>query len=226
MTHFSPEEWADFARQRVAPELESRMQEHLESGCELCVQTLQTWLGVLEVASALNIYSPPESGVRFVKALYSAFPPQRMRNVRLEVSRLIFPSGEIPLVEGMRSAEGARRHFLFQRDNLLLDVHVESRPESGAVSLAGQILNPVESKTPLGGRQVSLLAETSEIARSVTNQFGEFHLEFQPAEDLMLVVTLENDAMLVTPLPAFALAASAAGSGLEFSPEENDATDF
>jgi hypothetical protein len=226
MTHFSPEEWADFARQHVAPELEGRMQEHLESGCELCVQTLQTWLGVLEVASALNIYSPPESAVRFVKALYSALPPQRIGHLRLEVSRLIFPSGEIPLLEGMRSGEGARRHFLFQRDNLLLDVHIETRPESGAVSLAGQILNPVESKSPLGSRPVSLLAETSEIARTMTNQFGEFHLEFQPAEDLMLVVNLENEAMLVTPLPVFALAASAAGSGLEFGPEDNDANDI
>src|SRR5690349_12522300 len=166
MTHFSPEEWADFARQRVLPEAEARMQEHLEAGCALCVQTLQTWLGVLEVASSLNIFSPPEGGVRFVKALYSAFPPQRVSGLRLEVARLIFPSGETPLVEGLRSAASARRHFLFQRDNLLLDVHVESRPESGAISLAGQILNPVESKSPFGGRQVSLLAETSEITRT------------------------------------------------------------
>ena len=47
----------------------------------------------------------------------------------------------------------------------------------------------------------------------------EFHLEFDPSEDLMLVVQLERESLLVTPLPRFTPAASAAGGAFHFPTE-------
>ena len=224
MTHFGPEEWADFARRNMTVEDEARMQDHLETGCEACVQTLQLWLGVLEVASGLNVYSPPDSGLRFVKALYRAFPPQRPRDVRVDVARLVIPQLVQPSLEGVRAPEGERRHFMFQRGNLLLDVQIEARPDEGRISMAGQILDPVAPSGRFGERPVTLLSEDAELAKALTNQFGEFHLEFGAADDLILVIQLESESLLVTPLPSGVMAPPSPDSGLQFPTERNDAT--
>jgi hypothetical protein len=212
MTHFSPEDWAGFALQKIARDLDTRMQDHLDSGCASCLQALETWLGVLEVSSGLDIYSPPEHGVRFLRAIHHAFSPEILSKLQLSVARLVFPAFREQAPEGVRNAGARRRHLLFQRDNLLLDVHIEVLPETGMVSMAGQLMDPIEHNGRYSGRAVLLLSERIEWARAVTNQFGEFHFEFDPAEDLMLVVQLEEESLLVTPLPRFVLAASA-GAG-------------
>ena len=218
MTHFGPEQWADFARRNLPEPDEAAMQQHLESGCESCVQTLLIWLGVLEVATGLNVYSPPDGGVRCVKALYRAFPAHA--SSRFDVPRLLIPWLEP--AEGLRSEEFVRRHFVFQRDNLLLDVQIDPRPESGDISMAGQILDPVAPSGRFGERRVVLLSEDAELAQALTNRFGEFHLEFGPAGDLMLVIQLETQSLLVTPLPSFVVSGGSPGSGLELS-ENSDA---
>jgi len=219
MRHFNPEEWADFARQRVRRDLDIQMQDHLESGCTACIQTLQTWLEVLEVSVGLDMHSPPDEGARFVKALHHAFPSEMLDKLQLSVARLVYPSLREFAPEGLRSADPARRHLLFQRDSLLLDLHLETLPDSGRISMAGQLLDPIEHNGRYSGRTVSLLSEQIERAKTVTNQFGEFHLEFDPSEDLMLVVQLERESLLVTPLPRFTPAASAAGGAFHFPTE-------
>jgi len=219
MSHFEIEQWADFARRNLPPHEETSMQEHLESGCSRCVETLQTWLGVLEVATGLNMFTPPEGGLRFLRALYRAFPPTASRQV--DVSRLVLPA--YAQAEGVRSAPG-RRHFMFQRDNVLLDLQVEQVPDTPSLSMAGQVQDPISPSDRFGGRLVCLLAEESEVAHTYTNTFGEFEVEFVPAGDLMLVIHLEAKALLVTPLPSFALAASLPGSGIDGLMENSDAS--
>jgi hypothetical protein len=170
------------------------------------------------------MYGPPESGVRFAKALYHLAPPPTSPGLRVEVARLVFPAFHDLAAQGVRAAALSKRHFLFQRGDLLLDVQIELRPESGRVSMAGQLLDPVHPSNRFAERPVSLVCENSELARAVTNQFGEFHVEFKPAEDVMLVINLESESLLVTPLPSFVLATSPPGTGLELFAEnaEND----
>src|SRR5690348_9925826 len=93
MIHFGLEAWVDFARRNLPPNDDLRMQDHLDSGCRDCVEALQVWLGVLEVATGLNVYSPPEGGLGFVKALYRAFPPTEGEATRVDVARLVIPAG-------------------------------------------------------------------------------------------------------------------------------------
>jgi hypothetical protein len=220
MTHFGPEAWADFARRNLPAEEEHRMQEHLESGCRDCVQTLQIWLGVLEVATGLNVYHPPDRGLRFVKALYRTLP-DGPSSARVDVARLVIPAANMA-GDGIRTS-GPQRHFVFQRGNVLLDVQIELNPESGGISLAGQLMDPISPNSRFAGRRVTLLREDAELARTETNQFGEFHFEIDVAADLMLVIQLEAEAMLVTPLPSFVLDATTSGSGLEVFTETEDA---
>jgi hypothetical protein len=223
MTHFGPEAWADFARRNLSPEDEHRMQEHLESGCRGCVQTLHLWLGVLDVATGLNVYNPPERGLRFMKALYRAFPPQRCAGSRFDVTRLVLPPF-LPATEGVRSTEPAHRHFVFQRGNVLLEIDIDLHPDSGEISMAGQLMDPVAPASRFDDRLVTLLSENSELVHTHTNQFGEFQMEFHSAADLLLVIHLEAQAVLVTPLPSFVLARTQPDTEIELLPEKNDAS--
>ena len=191
------------------------MQVHLESGCVSCARTFQVWLSVLEVAAGLDTYTPPERGVRFVKALYHVCPPRKTTNLRLAVSRMVFPAGAGAIPTGLRADEFSRRHFLFQRDNLVLDVHVEVAPGSRRISMAGQIMDTVAPSVRFADRPVILMSGKTEMVKASTNQFGEFHLEIEPADDLMLVIHLGEDSVLVTPLPSLVTAPAPTDSGLE-----------
>src|ERR1051326_5583012 len=224
MSHYTPEQWADFARRNLASEDELKMEQHLESGCAACVQTLKIWLGVLEVATGLNLYTPPDDGVHFIKALYRALPLQKSAEGRVDVVHLLLPAFARG-AEGVRSPGAKHRHFVFQRENVLLDVQIELRPDTGKTSMAGQILDPVTPSGRFAARSALLLSEEEELAKATTNEFGEFQLEFAAASDLMLVIHLDPEALLVTPIPAFVLAASAPGSGLEMLTEDNDDTE-
>ena len=55
------------------------------------------------------------------------------------------------------------------------------------------------------------MRQDTELARGVTNQFGEFHLEFTPAEDVTLVIDLEGESLQVKPLPSFSPATAPPG---------------
>src|SRR5258708_39227646 len=128
---------------------------------------------------------------------------------------MVFPVGEEPVPKGTRADEFSRRHFLFQRDNLVLDVHVEVEPGSGRISMAGQIMDAVAPSVRFADRPVILMSGKTEMVNTSTNQFGEFHLEFERADDLMLVIHLEEDSVLVTPLPSLVTAPTPTNSGRE-----------
>ena len=209
--HFNTEEWADFACKRVTLESGARMQSHLEAGCTACADTLQVWQNVMEAAGSLNAYTPPEGSVRLAKSLYRIVPPQAAWHRRVQVVRLLFPAFPVLLAEGLRAAESSVRHFLFQRRDLFLDVQVEWRSESGRASMVGQIMDPVQPSTRFAERSIALMREDTELARGVTNQFGEFHLEFTPAEDVTLVIDLEDESLQVKPLPSFSPATAPPG---------------
>jgi hypothetical protein len=206
MAHFATEEWVDFARKRVTPECEATMQAHLDAGCSACVDTLRIWQGVIEMAGTLNAYRPTESAVRLAKALYHIVPRQGVVHRAVELMRLVFPAFPALVAEGLRASEVPNPHFLFQREDLLLDVQVEVRPESGRASMVGQLMDPSQPGRSFSERTITLMRRNTELARAVTNRFGEFHVEFKPAEDMMLTIDLEGEPLLVTPLPSFTTA--------------------
>jgi hypothetical protein len=142
------------------------------------------------------------------------------------LARLIEPAVLDLAAEGVRAVEFYRRHFLFQRGGLLLDVQIEFQPDSGWISLAGQILDPRQPSSKFGDRLVTLMSDNAELARAVSNQFGEFHMEFRPAENVMLVINLEGDSLLVTPLPYSLWEMTLPSSGSDSTTEDDDARNF
>jgi hypothetical protein len=212
MTHYSPEDWADFARQRATPESVAKMQGHLDEGCAACALVLGMWRSVLEVAAREPGFQVPESGVRCAKALYNIARPEKAGGLPLRMARLVFSSFAEPLREGVRGAEASTYHLLFEEGNWLLDLHVKPQAELNRISVAGQILDRMQADRVYENSTVAILREREELARTTTNEFGEFQMEFSPANDVILTVGLEGQAVLVSALPGQAAGRGRAGS--------------
>jgi len=199
--HFSSEEWVDFARALAPAPDAALMQRHLHEGCRPCTYEAHVWERVAEVARRESRYTPPPGAVRCAKSLYRMFPPEKSAGLKIILARLFLPSTPRMAMAGVRGVLSLSPHLLFKRGDLMLDLLIEPREERDLVSMAGQINGPAADRRSFGSRPVALLRGRDELARAVTNQFGEFHLDFAPSDDLMLVVDLHREIFLVSPLP-------------------------
>ena len=199
--HSTLEEWAEFVRGQVQPDARARMERHLQQGCSDCARTLELWTGVLNAASKEAAFEPPDNVLRCAKALYGAFPPDKRSGLNLRVARLSH-FGQQGL-EGVRASPGpAGMHLLFREGTVLLDMCVRPKRASESVSLMGQVVDSARLNVPLEDREVSVVRASSALAQTSTNEFGDFHLEFEPGENLLLILALENRSYLVSHLPA------------------------
>jgi hypothetical protein len=69
MKHYSLQEWVDFARGVVSPELGSAMQRPLDSPYRQCQDAVVFWQAVLTCASGEVECQPPGEAVRQVKVI-------------------------------------------------------------------------------------------------------------------------------------------------------------
>jgi hypothetical protein len=193
MKHFTIWDWADFARGVVDQAVRTAMQAHLSSGCSQCERTVRVLRGVSTAARSEGQYAPPESAMRYARALYSLHRPEKVGFARL-VGRLIHDSALAPLPAGMR-AEGqsqATRHLLYEAGGYYLDVQLEHQPDSGRLNLVGQIAARNNLEATTANLPVWLLERTSLVASTLSNKFGEFQLECAPARNLLLRVPLPD----------------------------------
>lgn len=200
--HFTVEEWADFSRGKAAPGARAEMEHHLTQGCSKCSQIVQLWRSVLETAARESAFEPPAAAVRCAKALYAALPPLQASKMSLRIARLA-GFGQ-PALEGVRAAGAgaAPSHFLFQEGTLLLDMYLQPQPTSARISVVGQVMDSTRPDQPFENQPVVLVRGGDALARTSTNEFGEFRLEFEPDDDLLLMIELENRLYLVSPLPS------------------------
>jgi hypothetical protein len=68
MTHFTTEEWIDFANELVGIRKRKEMHRHLEGGCSRCRKVLSLWQKVRQTAKSATDCEPPERVVRIAKA--------------------------------------------------------------------------------------------------------------------------------------------------------------
>lgn len=188
MKHFTIWQLADFARGLGDETARVAVQTHLSSGCSRCERAVTVMQGVALVAGAEANNEPPESVIRYARALYSINRPETVSLPRL-IGRLLRDTSLEPLPAGMRAGSRATRHLLYEAGNYYLDVQVEQQPGSPTVSLVGQLAG---RQTPIttGNLPVWLVEGESLVASTVSNTLGEFQLECAPARNLQLRVPL------------------------------------
>jgi hypothetical protein len=195
MRHFSSEEWADFVRKVLEQKQKLMMQGHLDKGCATCSKALAGWVHVRDMAVRERECQPPESAVRTVKGLLAIHGKSR----RTGVAALLFDNLMTPAVVGVRSAAGAARQILYGFDNYRIDLRLERNADSDAICLVGQIVGSGKPAASMGRTAVALLRGRKILSTSRTNEFGEFHLECEPAGSLRLQFVLPEGKIFRTP---------------------------
>lgn len=197
--HFTLGEWADFAR-KVAPKDEIKaMEVHLES-CKKCREAVRMLTRISEVARRQGLTEPPDSAVRSVRGMFVIHGPKKATPVRSLIAELLFDSFRSPLQAGVRTSESGSRQLLFGSGGYRIDLRFEPQEDSDKVSLVGQVLNAAEPAQGLDSAPVILLHGRKVFAESLTNHFGEFHLECDLEPHFTLCLMLPGNKRISIPL--------------------------
>jgi hypothetical protein len=193
MAHYSSQNWIDFARNLVSPEDAAAMTTHLKSGCDSCAKEKETWSKLAGFAKTEAQYEPPANVVNMAMALMQTPKPEKGLRFR-EIAELVFDSLLSPQLAGVRSAAGiGSRQLLYRAGEVMIDVRFEASDENERFALTGQVFRNQGSKVGMTRVPISLISGKNELARTSTNQFGEFYLEHESA-DKNLQVSLEVDS--------------------------------
>jgi len=188
MDHLRSGHLADFVRGLgTAPEREA-VEEHLSSGCRKCGKAVGALSKVAAAAAAEVVYSPPETAVRSVWAIFALQQPERILIFPRVVGRLVYDSFRSPLPAGVRARRGIARRVLYRAAAYSLDLRLEHRPKTGLVSMIGQLADSREPGGPLGDLSVYLLCGKKIQASAKSNPFGEFQIEYRPQKRLRLFI--------------------------------------
>jgi hypothetical protein len=198
MKHFTLEEWADFVREVISHEQRATMQRHLDHGCKKCLKAVGLWRNVSDFARSEMAYIPPETAVRSAKAYYAFNRPQEGLSGVARIAKLIFDSFRQPLAAGVRTASVSARQLLYKVQDIQVDIRLE--PEARRSSMVGQVLDSSRPDPAVKGAAVILLRGGQDVARTATNDFGEFQLEFDSEELLQLSIKVGEQGTVLIPL--------------------------
>jgi hypothetical protein len=201
LSHFGDETWADFAR-GASPALErDEIQSHLDRGCSACSVRRRLWDSVTRLAGREASYHPPAGAVRQAKA---HFAPRRPSTFLERVSKtvsLVFDSMSAPVPVGVRTAGPSSRRLLYEDGRRVLRVSIEKQDDCEALSVVGQVIEAQQPERGLPTLPVRVQSGRRTMARTLTNQFGEFELEFMPTTRSRLVVGVPGKDALSVSLP-------------------------
>lgn len=106
---------------------------------------------------------------------------------------LVFDSFlEAPLA-GTRSVRPTFRQLRYESDAVVADFSLEGQKCSPRVTLTGQLLDTAKRDPELGGVPILFQGQTGLIGIVKTNQWGEFHYEFDFEPDVTLEIAARED---------------------------------
>jgi hypothetical protein len=118
----------------------------------------------------------------------------------LHPAELVFDSFRSPTPAGIRGSQHPARQLAYRHQNTTVDVFIEPREESGRVWLAGQVLDYKMARGEKAGLAVLLVDRASTLARTTTNQHGEFNLDFECLDGAGLQICLGEGSWASIPL--------------------------
>jgi hypothetical protein len=192
MSHYDIIYWTDYVRGLVRGQEHSDMTRHLAE-CNRCRLT-HTLLATVAVRMQADMqYQVPADAVRNARALFSA-SARPVRSVLQKLAgKLVFESLAQPQLAGVRSAAvRGTRHALYEAGEYSVDVRVESEQGSGRMNMVGQLAVRSQAPNTLDQVPVRLMSGRQLVAEAVSNQFGEFQLNYEPKRQLKLHIPLQN----------------------------------
>jgi anti-sigma factor RsiW len=197
MKHFSLTEWADFVRGVVTAEQRASMLKHLDEDCSRCKKTVGMWTSVSEFFKHEAACKPPASALRIARSYLAPFKLALGQAQVLRLARPTFDSFERPALAGVRGFDSGPQQLMYQCGSVFIDLRLESKPVTHSMALAGQVVDVGQPGGGLAGIPVSLLSREDNWLETTTNQLGEFHFSFPPAQHLRLLFGMKGTAWLV-----------------------------
>lgn len=189
-------ELADFARGLTPQPRRPAVEAHLAS-CSACSGTVEFLRRVAEVAAADPQVQVPADLVQAAKAVFPAPPHTTLPLLRRLTASLVFNPVAEPLPAGIRSEYRPVRQMVYQAGDYCVDLRLDAERDSAHVTLTGQIANQAVPTEPLSRTPVMLMAGKRLVCETVSNDFGEFCLEYQPKSNLRLCLPLVDSGIQV-----------------------------
>jgi len=141
-------------------------------------------------------------------------------------ARLVLDSFFQPLYAGVRNLQQlSARRLLYESGSLMAHLSLEPQGNSQLITLAGQVLDAAQPERQLASLSLVLQGQAGPIAVASTNEFGEFHFDFdsEPGVRLEIGVKANYWVSLELPDPKGAIQGTAEESQLPETPADSEA---
>jgi hypothetical protein len=197
MKHIPQESLAEFVRENLPNVDVARVREHLAE-CGECEKLAEVFRQVVRIGANEMAYEPPEGIVRAVKA-YFEIERQRVAEPA-GLFELLFDSFAQPVAAGARASVASARQLLYRVGSVYVDMRVDSETNSDRAALVGQMLDSAHPGHPVVGVPVILMDGRKSLVSTISNNNGEFHLEFLLKSNLRLSVAVGDKSPVYLPI--------------------------
>jgi len=104
------------------------------------------------------------------------------------IFELLFDSSAQPLPPGARSSGVSSRQLLYRIGSIYVDMEIGKDADAERASVVGQMLDSSRPGHPVAGIPVALLDRGRNVARTLSNDNGEFRLVLETKKDPRLSV--------------------------------------
>lgn len=164
------------------------MERHLEMGCSQCTHIVAEWQALKRFAVQESHNDAPGDVVAYVKAAFKTLSPRRAPGIVATIAQLVFDSFGEPALAGVRSGSPDSRYLLYKAGPVLIDLNLNLTQSSGHIALQGQVMDSEAEAKGIEEIPVLLQSGQETVARTQTNEFGEFQLECDARKSLQISV--------------------------------------
>jgi len=205
MSHYTSEQWIDFAR-GLSPESEvAGMRHHLDL-CAKCSRTALPFESAARLAASDRRFVPPAPLVATVERIFAPVKAENTHDSVLRLRRLAatlqWDSFGSALPEGVRSVGANSRHIVYLAGRYSVDLVVDTDAESETVTVTGQVANEAEPGRMPGILKPVLVSGVDFIFSTKSTKWGEFSMQSRGHRKLDLLIPLEQTGECIElPIP-------------------------
>ncbi len=200
MKHFDDGEWLDYIKGTSPVPTRTSIERHLDEGCVTCNNLRRFWQAVVEVSSQEFQKDVPEDVLAAGREAYSTWRRQYLLPARARIARLISDSLMQALPSGVRAAASPERRLVHRAGRWLVDLRLEPEGDK-RILLIGQALQSGKKALREKGMGVLLMKDSELLLETSANQFGEFQLQFERANNLRIYIDIPGQRPIAVNLP-------------------------
>lgn len=190
--HYDIVQCCDYVNGVLSSERVQELETHL-SRCPKCQESVELLRSVREMAKRESGYSVPNFAVQQARAIFPLWEPMAVEVFPHVPAELVYDSFLDPLPVGTRSQTHVSRQVLYVMNDLQLHLQMDRAFRGQTIVMTGQLSDRKNAGRQLEGVPITLLTGKRVVSRTLSNQFGEFSMEFQPDPKLKLQVHFMND---------------------------------